>query len=124
MTVTAHDLERALQSQNTDAGDLTTLNPEQKRIVENYINNSFSIKSNEKKCVFKLVGHESNLDGTLHLYLESSPLPIEDSIEITFNTLMEEYSEQQNKITLYCYKKIYTKAFTQRTQKQILVIYK
>ena len=41
MTVTSHDLERALQSQNTDAGDLTTLNPEQKRIVENYINKSF-----------------------------------------------------------------------------------
>ena len=122
LSLTAHDFERTLKNEGTDAGDLISLTNDQRSVVENYINNTFVIESGGEKSVFKLVGHESKLDGVINLYLESAPLALTDTLNITFNSLMEKYSEQQNKITLYCFDKIHTKAFTQRTSEQTIEI--
>ena len=122
LTVTAHDLELALTKNGTTAGSLESLDSSQTIIVEDYINASFKIKSNDSKCTFKLVGYETELTGNINFYLESSEIAIGQSIEIEFDILMDNYQEQQNKITLYYQERSYTLAFTRGNRKQTLQI--
>lgn len=122
LTVTTHDLELALKKNDSDAGDLVELTDEQTLIVENYINKGFSVSSGESTCSFKIVGHESKLDGTINLYMESTEISVDQSIDISFDLLMNTYTEQQNKVTLYHSDKMYTRAFTQGTKKQNIEI--
>jgi hypothetical protein len=122
LTVTAHDLELALKENETSAGDLVKLDSTQSKIVETYINEGFQIKSLGQKCRFKLVGHESKLDGTVNFYLESTEIQINESIIIEFDVLMQNYDAQQNKVTLYYADAMYTRAFTQGTKQQTIEI--
>lgn len=122
LTVTAHDLELALTKNGTAAGDLEALDSLQTIIVEDYINASFKIFSNDSKCNFKLVGHETELNGKINFYLESSEIIIENTIDVEFDILMDNYQEQQNKITLYYQERAYTLAFTRGNQKQTIQI--
>ena len=112
ITVTAHDLELALKKNGTAAGDLESLDSIQTIIVENYINSSFKIKSEDSKCEFNLIGHETELNGNINFYLESSQIAVKKTIEVEFDILMDNYKEQQNKITLYYLEQPYTLAFT------------
>lgn len=122
LTVTAHDLELALNKNGTPAGDLEALDSTQKIIVEKYINSRFKIRSNDNSCTFSLVGHETELTGNINFYLESSEISIEKNIDVEFVVLMDSYEQQQNKITLYYLERAYTLAFTQGTQKQTIQI--
>lgn len=122
LTVTAHDLELALTKNGTTAGDLEDLDSLQMIIVEDYINSSFKIFSNDSKCIFKLVGHDTELTGKINFYLESSQIIIDCAIEVEFDILMDNYQEQQNKITLYYQERAYTLAFTRGKRKQTIQI--
>lgn len=120
LTVTAHDLELALTNNGTSAGDLEALDSLQTVIIEDYINSSFKINSNDSKCDFKLIGHETELNGKINFYLESSEITIESTIDVEFDILMDNYQEQQNKITLYYQDRAYTLAFTRGNKKQTI----
>ena len=124
LTVTGHDLELALKNNKTDAGDLVSLDSTQTLIVENYINEGFKIYTPTKRCSFKLVGHESKLDGTVNFYLESTEIPESTFLTIEFELLMDTYEEQQNKVTMYYSNKMYTRAFTRGTKQQNIEINK
>lgn len=124
ITLTAHDLEKAFKSQGKNAGDLEVLNEKQSEIVEEYINKHFTITSGGNKCHFSLIGSETDLTGLLHLYFESSTFEITNSIDIHFSVLMEEYEEQQNKVTLYYRNQTYTMSFLQTERNQSITIEK
>lgn len=120
LTVTAHDLELAVTKNGTPTGDLEALDSLQTIILENYINANFKINSNDLKCVFKLIGHDTELNGKINFYLESTEITITDTIEVEFDILMDNYQEQQNKITLYYQEQSYTLAFTRGNKKQTI----
>jgi hypothetical protein len=122
LTVSAHDFELALTKNGTPAGDLEALDSVQSVIVEDYINACFKINSNGSKCDFTLIGHDTELNGKINFYLESSEIAIEGIIDVEFDILMDNYQEQQNKITLYYLEQIYTLAFTRGNKKQTVQI--
>ena len=106
----------------TPAGDLEALDSVQSVIVEDYINASFKINSNGSKCDFTLIGHDTELNGKINFYLESSEIAIEGIIDVEIDILMDNYQEQQNKITLYYIDQTYTLAFTRGNKKQTIQI--
>jgi Domain of unknown function (DUF6702) len=120
LTVTAHDLELALSKKGGPEFDLESSDSLQSITIENYINDNFAIQSGESKCTFKLVGQETELNGNVNFYLESTEIAIKNTITVEFKILMGYYKEQQNKITLYYKEKPYTLAFTRGEQKQTI----
>jgi len=122
LTVTAHDLELALKENGTPAGDLETLDSLQTVIIEKYINSHFKIESGDNKCVFGVVGHETELTGKIHFYLESSEIAVNSNIVVTFDVLMDTYDQQQNKITIYYQETAYTLGFTRGKKRQSIQI--
>lgn len=122
LTVTSHDLELALKENGTPAGDLESLDSLQTLIVEKYINSNFKIESDGNTCTFSLIGHETELNGNIHFYLESSQIEIKESVDVEFMVLMDKYEQQQNKITLFYLERAYTLGFTRGKQRQTIQI--
>lgn len=135
LSLTAHDFERYLQKKQIIQGDLTScLNDSVKMLeLENEINKHFSFNSSpleensimdgEALFYFKLEGFETQLTGIVQFYL-SCPLkqPLE-SIEVTFDVLMDQYPEQQNKLTLINRGQKRTYVFLQSKRTQIIGLY-
>lgn len=119
LTISTHDLERALKKQIPGSFNIGEMNmdSEEFQIVEAYILKHFKIES-DVTIKFDLVGIETNLKEMTNFYLESEPIDLKDSITVHFDLLMEAYKEQQNKITFYHKGNSYTKPFlyTQRIQ--------
>ena len=120
LTVTAHDLELALNKNNTPAGDLEVLDATQSKVIEDYINSKFKISSDGATCIFRLVGHESELSGNVNFYLESSEITLTNNMDVELYILMDTYDQQQNKMTFYYLEKAYTLAFTRGDYKQTI----
>jgi len=61
--------------------------------------------------VLHLIGYESSLNGITNFYFESDPIDITPTLILKNDVLMDEYAQQQNKITLYYRSKSYTTDF-------------
>lgn len=122
VTTTTHDIESALKKEGHQIGNLELLDSLEQGIVEHYLNDGLVISSNGAACTFSLIGYEVHLDGTTNYYLESTEVALNDTINVKFDLLMDTYSEQQNKITLYYKEETYTVSFTITNQNQIIKI--
>lgn len=117
---TTHDLEKAMRSEGFATSEINNPpNPEQLQQLEAYILNYFIIESNGERCTFRLLGAELDLNGTISLFIESEPIAIATHIDFTFDLLMNEFPEQQNKLTFYHRSENQTLAFlsTQKTRR-------
>ncbi len=112
LTVTTHDFERAMEENGHEIENVQTINGEDKKAIEAYVNGHFSVISGYDISNLKLKGNDVSLDGTSNWYFESEPMIFQEEIEIRYDLLMEVFPEQQNKITLYYSGKTYTAAFT------------
>ena len=120
--VTTHDLEIALENDGVNVGKLNELGTDASKLItlEKYINKRFSIHSGTNNCEMKIVGHQTMLNGSVHFFLESTPIEINESIEVHFDLLMDEFQEQQNKITFYYQDKTFTVPFITNERNQII----
>lgn len=124
LIVSAHDLEFAWKELNLSVDSLesyTSENPALKS-VNDFITRSFVISSNAKTAQLSIVGIDVLLNGMIHFYLLSTPLEIQSSIDVRFDILMDEFPEQQNKLSFLNNGKTSVATFlpSQRTQRIIL----
>lgn len=121
LTISTHDLERALKkkiSGSFDIGEMT-MDSKELEVIQEYILKHFKIES-ISKVKLRVVGFESNLKGMTSFYLESEPVELKESVTVHFDLLMETYKEQQNKITFYHKGNSYTKPFLYSKRIQII----
>lgn len=100
ITVTTHDLERALEINGilSEELDPKRLNSDEIKKVENFLFEHFNIKFSSS-CILRIVGFESLLNGISNFYFESDPILFEGNAEFNFDLLMGEFPGQQNKIS-------------------------
>ncbi|MFN6015023.1 MAG: DUF6702 family protein [Flavobacteriales bacterium] len=128
VTLTSHDLDQSLRSMEPNFKGLYKAESDSmsRNLVEREINRHFSIVIPTKNSVldganaiyFHLEGIEIELNGTIHLYLSAEHRTVPEKLEVTFDVLMDEFPEQQNKLTLIYRGKKSTNVFlpNQRTQ--------
>ncbi|MFK7783642.1 MAG: DUF6702 family protein [Crocinitomicaceae bacterium] len=112
VSMSAHDLERTFDEKNWSIDALEfpekTANFE---AITKWVLTQFVISSNEKAINFDVIGCEVELSGMIRFYLESAPVSVSTALNVQFNLLMEEFPEQQNKLTLYYRDQTITKSF-------------
>ena len=118
ITASTHEIEHSLKVEMEKSIELETCNKEENHLLlEKYFKKHFKIKTN-KITDIQLVGFEVLLNGVTNFYFESKKIELTKEFNITFDLLMKEFKEQQNKITFYYRGKTYTKPFLfdRRTQ--------
>ena len=103
ISASTHDLERIFEekSWSLDAMSNLTNESEDFQDINTWILNQFRIQSGSAQAEFTLIGCEIELNGQIHFYLESKPIEIGEKLTVSFNFLMEQLPQQQNKLTFY-----------------------
>jgi hypothetical protein len=101
ITVTTHDFEHVLRKNNLLNKNLeTSLNDNKlKQNIISLINVGFQITLQNRNIEFHLEGNEIGLNGLTTFYLSSNPIDLSEEILFTFSLLMNEFPEEQNKLT-------------------------
>lgn len=128
LTLTTHDLERYLQERNVIQKDLKSALEDSLSLIsiERELNQHFKLDFAKENSImdgvellkFDLEGFDTHLTGTIQLYLSMRINQELQNMVITFDLLMDEYPEQQNKLT-FIYrdqKKTYLFLPSKRTQ--------
>ena len=121
ITATTHDIEKSL-SLELNTTILLDDSDKFKKEVENYLGKHFQIIMGDVKSQFSMIGHEISMNGTVNFYLESEPIKYKPVIAITFDLLMKDYPEQQNKITFYHRDRSYTRPFLDSKRTQTIIL--
>ena len=109
LTVSTHDFEFYLQQKGITQGDLNKTKSDslKMQLIEAEIIKHFNIiaigssevkSTNESLSKMKLEGFETNLTGTVEFYLSIEVYQPLKTIEFTFDVLMDQHSNQQNKL--------------------------
>ncbi len=124
ISLTTHDLEKIYEKKGGETIDLAKyeINSSTTRLITEYFSNHFQLKTENQVCVLRLLGFESSLNGVTNFYFESEPIDITPTLEIKNDILMDEYLQQQNKITLYYQTKSYTTDFLSNERKTTLLL--
>jgi len=133
ISVTSHDLEQYLQKKQLIKGELTAALKDSVTyiLISNELNNHFfvdldpfgqnSTMDGVEFIRFALDGYEEERTGTIRFYMHASVNhPISNTFGITFNLLMDAFTEQQNKLTFLFREKKSTFVFLQNNQKQFI----
>lgn len=113
INVSTHDLEMVyekyaeihLNLNNYKADSETTEH------LKGYFEAHFILSTEIERCKLNLIGFETSLNGTTNFYFESSEIDITPTLKLMNDILMDQYPQQQNKITLYRQSKSYTYDF-------------
>ena len=122
ISVTTHDLERALETQGNKIENIASPTDDELEIIQAYINAHYVVSNGNETAEFSFVGHELFLKGTANFYFESAEIELDTYIEVFYDLLMESYPDQQNKLTFYYKGVTRTAAFTLLNKTQILNI--
>lgn len=101
LRVSTHDLEKVLREKNLIKNDLSSISQDTATLslLEKEIETHFSISFSGKNLDFQLEGFETLKTGLVEFYLSSDIQENLEKMEIKFDLLMEEFPEQQNKMT-------------------------
>jgi hypothetical protein len=128
ITATTHDLDKQLRAVDAQFKGLQQASGDSLSyaLVESELNKHFSFSFLQENSImdgtnafyFQLDGIETQLNGTVVLYLSAASRTVNDKMEVTFDLLMEQFPEQQNKLTFIYRGKKSTLVFlpNQRTQ--------
>ena len=122
LILTAHDMELSMNSNAIEINELNDINSDSSLFfqVENYINDGFIIISGTETCNMNVIGFEVLLNGTVNFYLESSKIEIDKEITIYFHLLMDEFPDQQNKVSFSYRNQTKTVPFISGQKKQTI----
>lgn len=112
----AHDVVHGLQNDAVSITDLSKhYNDSAMNVaIEVFINKHFSLSSGDQQVQFHLDGYEVLRNGLVLFYLSSDKIQPEADITCRFDWLMNEFPDQQNKLTLTIYNQKYTAVFLSR----------
>lgn len=115
VSVSAHDLERIFDEKKWSIDDLESREEKTESFdaITDWVLNQFIIRSENSSVEFVVIGCEVELSGMIRFYMESEPFQITNALTVQFDLLMEEFPEQQNKLTLYYRDRTITKSFLQ-----------
>jgi len=101
ITVTTHDFEQFLRKKNLLNKNLETslTDNKLKQDIGELINEGLQILSDGKKVVFNIEGNKIGLNGLTTFFLSSKPINLTTEILFTYSLLMNEFPEEQNKLT-------------------------
>jgi hypothetical protein len=101
LTVTTHDIEQVLRKKNLLNKNLETSLTDNilKQGIEELINEGLQISTGGKKVALHLEGNDIGINGLTTFYLSSKPIILFDEIIFEYNLLMNEFPEEQNKLT-------------------------
>lgn len=124
ITATTHDIEKLYEKQINEKIDLTLYDKDSKtsELISTYFSKHFQLKTENANCILHLIGYESSLNGVTNFYLESDPIDITPTLTLMNDVLMDEYSQQQNKITLYYQSKSYTTDFLRNEHVKTIIL--
>ena len=122
ISLTTHDLEKVYEKKGEETINLSKYeaNSNTTRLITEYFSKHFQLNTEKETCILQLIGFESNLNGVTNFYFESEPVDITPTLEIKNDILMDDYLQQQNKITLYYQTKSYTTDFISNERKTTL----
>lgn len=121
VSVSSHDLERIFEEKSWSIDDLESTeekNAENFIAITEWMLNQFTVSSEKSSAEFTVVGCEVELSGMIRFYLESAPIQITAALTVKFDLLMDNFPEQQNKLTLYFRDQTITKSFLQTASVQ------
>lgn len=115
VSVSSHDVERIFYDKGWSIDDLESMDPNNANFaqISQWLLNQYSLSTNNTQVDLTIIGCEIELTGMIYFYIESAPTEIGNNIRIHFNLLMDEFPEQQNKLTLYYRDNTITKSFLQ-----------
>lgn len=97
LIVTAHDLDLTFESEKCRIKSEGLNKEDCIKQVEAYLNGHFLMEKGDYRTRFKIEGYEIKREGTIEFYLSSEWKPSFENILFTFNLLMKQFPEQQNK---------------------------
>ncbi len=114
VSVSSHDLERIFYEKGWSIDDLENeSNNANFEAISQWVLNQYTLTIGEQQVDLIIIGCEIELTGLIYFYIESKPIEIGDLISVKFNLLMDEFPEQQNKLTFYYRDQTITKSFLQ-----------
>lgn len=123
IVASAHDIE---ETWGVSSGTLEALDIDPQntifQTIEHHIRSHFRLNSNEQQVTWALIGCEAYLNDIVHFYLESEPTDPPQKMVFRFDLLMDEYPEQQNKLTFYYNGNTQTGVFLQEQREYQLVL--
>jgi hypothetical protein len=101
ITVTTHDFEQVLRKKNLLNKNLETslTDDKLKQGIEELINEGLQISTGDKKVALHLEGNDIGINGLTTFYLSSKPIDLFDEIIFQYDLLMNEFPDEQNKLT-------------------------
>lgn len=124
ITVSTHDLEKVYEKDNDVRLNLQEYesNSKTSELIIAYFGDHFELKTEKSTCKLNLIGFESSLNGTTNFYFESDEIDITSTLILKNDILMDEFPNQQNKITLYYQSKSYTYDFLSHERTKTIIL--
>lgn len=124
ISVTTHDLEKVYEKNNDVKLNLQEYesNSKTSELMIAYFKRHFELKTENSTCKLNLVGYESSLNGITNFYFESDEIDITPTLLLKNDILMDEFPNQQNKITLYHQSKSYTYDFLSHERTKTIIL--
>lgn len=115
----AHDVKDVLVASGVEIRNLEEQSHDSavKQQLENFVTAGFQMSSGNKECSLHLIGYEVLPNGLIYFYLTSDPIELNTTVEIRFDWLMDDFPQQQNKITLIIHGKKNTAVFLPHQRK-------
>lgn len=122
LIVSTHDVEHWLQSKGVKLKELEdhTEDSNIQKEFETKLLSGYSISYDTDKIPFKLIGYEVLESGLTHFYFQSEKVEFKNQFTIKFDLLMDDFPEQQNKLTFIYKGKKQTFPFLQTTREQTI----
>lgn len=122
LIVSTHDIEHWLQNKGVKVKelenhtkDLTLLKEFETKLLS-----GFNVSYEKNNIPIKIIGYEVLNNGLSNFYFTSEIIEIKNQFSVRFDLLMDDYPEQQNKLTFIYRGKKQTFPFLQTTREQFI----
>ena len=118
----AHETEDALNILGIEIKELEDHYKDSVMIsqLESFVNNGFSMIEKDTKVQFKLIGFEVDNRGMVNFYLKSEKVNPPTEYLVSFDLLMDQFPEQQNKVLFTYHNKTTTAVFLPGKRSEII----
>lgn len=101
VVVSTHDIENSLRNKGIITKDLSHYKNDSLVLIQikNELQKGFLIFSNDQTINWDIVGMETELTGVTNFYFYAQNVDATEKIQVKFDLLMDDFTEQQNKLT-------------------------
>lgn len=124
VVLSAHDFEDVLLKKGLISKSLEYLAEDStaKAVVAQEVLKDFNVKIKGKSVRFQSLGFEVTRNGLINIYLIAEDISLDKALDITFTCLMENFPEQQNKMTFIHQAQKYTAVFLPHQRSAVIEI--